>query len=341
MTDLTVNDFDYDLPEELIAFAPLAQRGQSRLLMLNQQNGDIHHQHFSDLLQFIQPGDLLVLNQSKVMAARLFARRPTGGKVELLIERVIDNYHALVHLKSSKRMNEGATFMFRDGSRADVLTRDNGLVKLKFTQDIWSLMETVGHIPLPPYIKREDQPEDRERYQTVYAKELGSVAAPTAGLHFDNVLLKQLQQKGVQVGFVTLHVGAGTFQPVRTRRIADHHMHSEWINVSKTLCDQIVATKSAGKRVIAVGTTSVRSLETAAQSGRPEAYCGDTRIFIYPGFKFHAVDAMITNFHLPKSSLLMLVSAFSGKDNIEKAYQQAIAERYRFFSYGDAMLLYS
>lgn len=335
-----ISDFDYDLPEELIAQYPLKERSSSRLLTVN--GCVIEHKHFTDILSYVNPGDLMVFNQSRVIKARLFGQKETGGQLEVLIERVISSQEALAHIKCSKSPKPGSRIKLADAFEAEVAEKKDALFRLCLIDESHSwfeLLDQYGHMPLPPYMHREDEESDIERYQTVYAKDEGSVAAPTAGLHFDQTLLDQLQAKGIEFGHVTLHVGAGTFQPVRVDDIAKHHMHSEWIDVPAELCEQISQTKARGNKVIAVGTTTVRSLESAALSGELKPYQGETDIFIYPGFEFKVVDAMITNFHLPKSTLLMLVSAFSGQENMLKAYREAVDLKYRFFSYGDAMLL--
>ncbi|MDG1693809.1 MAG: tRNA preQ1(34) S-adenosylmethionine ribosyltransferase-isomerase QueA, partial [Porticoccaceae bacterium] len=275
----------------------------------------------------------------KVIPARLFGKKETGGNVELLIERITGNQTALAHIRASKSPKAGATLFFDDGFSANMLGRVDDLFELKFNAPILSMLDDIGHMPLPPYIDREDTQEDKARYQTVYADQPGAVAAPTAGLHFDDQLLADIKAKGAELAFVTLHVGAGTFQPVRVENVADHKMHSEWLEVSELVCQQVKATKVRGGKVFAVGTTSVRCLETAASAGEIVPFQGDTDIFIYPGYEFKVVDRLLTNFHLSESTLLMLVSAFAGYSPIIKAYQQAVAERYRFFSYGDAMLL--
>ncbi|MDO8954939.1 MAG: tRNA preQ1(34) S-adenosylmethionine ribosyltransferase-isomerase QueA [Gammaproteobacteria bacterium] len=338
---MKLQDFDYHLPKELIAAKPLSERSASRLLVLDKTTGDISHQHFADILEYLHPGDLLIFNNSKVIPARLFAKKPTGGQVEMLIERVLDDHKVLAHVKASKSPKPGAELILQEGSVFVCEGREGDLfiLNLRSTKTVWELMAEVGHIPLPHYMEREDEQFDRERYQTVYAKPEGSVAAPTAGLHFDLSLLEALKSKGVRFEFVTLHVGAGTFQPVRVDNITEHKMHSEWIDVPQSVVDAVNATKANGKKVIAVGTTSVRCLESAAKSGKLEAYQGETAIFICPGYAFKVIDAMITNFHLPQSTLLMLISAFAGIENVQRAYQIAINERYRFFSYGDAMLI--
>jgi S-adenosylmethionine:tRNA ribosyltransferase-isomerase len=331
--------FQFDLPDELIARQPAEQRQGSRLLYLDSHNDDLQHQQFTDLLSHIQPGDLMVFNNTKVIPARLFGQKESGGKVELLVERVVDKYTVLAHTRASKSPKVGNQLIFDDGYSAEMMGRVDDLFELKFSASVLDVLDQIGHMPLPPYIDRSDTEEDKSRYQTVYAQQLGAVAAPTAGLHFDDQMLADIKAKGAQVAFVTLHVGAGTFQPVRVDNILDHKMHSEWLQVSDQVCQQVRDTKTSGGRVIAVGTTSVRCLETAARSGQIVPFQGDTDIFIYPGYQFNVVDALLTNFHLSESTLLMLVSAFSGYQPIMRAYDEAVAERYRFFSYGDAMFL--
>lgn len=335
---MKLSDFDYHLPEELIARYPLPTRSASRLLAVNPQSQTLSHHGFRDLLDLVNPHDLLVFNNTKVMPARLFAQKPSGGKVEILVERLLSPHLALAHCRSSKPLRNGSELLVED-FHITMQGREDDLFCLACERPFIDLMERHGHMPLPPYIAREDESSDRDRYQTVYAERPGAVAAPTAGLHFDAELMADLQAKAVATAFVTLHVGAGTFQPVRVDDIREHRMHSEWLEVSEQLVTQVNATRQRGGRVIAVGTTSVRALETAAQSGSLQPYSGDTRIFIYPGYRFNVVDALVTNFHLPQSTLLMLVSAFSGRELIKKAYAEAIAHHYRFFSYGDAMFL--
>ncbi len=332
-------DFDFDLPEELIAQYPLENRTDSRLLHVH--DGRLDDRYFRDILELIQPDDLLVFNNTQVIPARLFGQKSTGGKLEVLVERILDEHTLLAHIRCSKSPKAGSQLILDGDIRVTMLARQGELFKLRFDDErpVLQLLQMFGHMPLPPYIDRADEANDQSRYQTVYASTPGAVAAPTAGLHFDQALLDRLAAKGVGSAHVTLHVGAGTFQPVRVDNIKDHKMHSEYIDVDAAVVEQIQQTRKAGGRVIAVGTTSVRSLETAAQSGKLAEFHGDSDIFIYPGYQFKVVDAMITNFHLPQSTLLMLVSAFAGKDTILKAYQHAIDERYRFFSYGDAMLL--
>lgn len=337
-------DFSYKLPEELIARYPSEQRSDCRLLCVDAQDGSLAHRRFPDLLEILEPGDLLVFNDTRVIPARLHGQKASGGKVEMLLERPLDTYRGLAHLRSSKSPKPGTELIFEGDIHAIVEGRHDALFELRFLGDtpMIALLEKHGHMPLPPYITRDDELSDRERYQTVYARRDGAVAAPTAGLHFDQSLLDALAEKGINSAFVTLHVGAGTFQPVRVDDIREHAMHSEWIDVSEATCQQVRETRTTGNRVVAVGTTSVRCLESAcAQSvdGDIAAYTGDTNIFIYPGYEWRCVDALITNFHLPESTLLMLVSAFVGYDTTMRAYQTAVDERYAFFSYGDAMLL--
>lgn len=350
----TLSDFDYPLPESLIAHHPTAQRSASRLL--DARASSPVDRHFYDLPDLLQAKDLLIFNDTQVLKARIFGEKASGGKLEILIERVLGNDEVAVHMKVSKKPAIGAILHLAGGLKAggfdaQLLGRypnENGpLFRLKLQGQEgttpWSLMEQFGHLPLPPYIERHqsgdfdpDEAQDSERYQTVFAKEPGAVAAPTAALHFDDNVLKGLEAKGVARANVTLHVGAGTFQPVKTENLAEHHMHSEWYHIPPSTIEAIAACKARGGRVIAVGTTSVRTLESWARSGLTE---GDTEIFITPGFEFKVVDILITNFHLPKSTLMMLVSAFAGYAHIRHIYEYAIAQKYRFFSYGDSMLL--
>jgi len=334
-------DFQFNLPEALIAQFPMGERSASRLLHIDRQKQMLSDQQFQDLPGFIQSGDLLVFNNTRVIPARLFAKKETGGKVEILIERLTDDKQALAHVRASKSPKEDSRLILEDGSEVIVTGRQGDLFQLQFIcqGDLLSLLDDIGHMPLPPYIQREDQVEDQERYQTVYSCVAGAVAAPTAGLHFDQVMLDGLSAKGVNQAHVTLHVGAGTFQPVRVDDIKDHVMHSEWLQVSAEVCEQVRQTRLAGHRVIAVGTTSVRALESASQSGEIQPFSGDTDIFIYPGYKFKSVDALLTNFHLSESTLLMLVCAFAGYDFTMDAYRHAVEQQYRFFSYGDAMFI--
>lgn len=345
--EYTLADFDYELPPELIAQTPAQRRDQSRLLRIDAQGG-LHDQVFSDLSQFLQPHDLLVLNNTKVIKARLHGRKSTGGSLEALIERILTPTSALAHLKASKSPKPGSEVFFADDAiKAKVGEQHDGLFEVFFEDTILDLLDQHGEVPLPPYIAHAAESEDESRYQTVYAREPGAVAAPTAGLHFDETALQTLQQQGVEHCFVTLHVGAGTFQPVRTEHIKDHIMHAERYSVTEEVCQAIKKARAQGGRVIAVGTTSVRALESAAAQGGVSLGCercpvpheDDTRLFITPGYEFKVVDALITNFHLPQSTLLMLVSAFIGIDTMHQAYQHAIEQSYRFFSYGDAMLI--
>jgi S-adenosylmethionine:tRNA ribosyltransferase-isomerase len=340
---MDVADFDFELPEALIAQQPLADRSASRLLVLDRRTGELRDRRFRDLLELLAPGDLLVFNDTRVIPARLNAHKDTGGRVEILVERIVDEARAKVQL-GANRKPAPQTRLSVDGTDVEVIVegRDDAFwnVRLADSGAGWlDLLHAHGHIPLPPYITREDDAEDRERYQTVYADKPGAVAAPTAGLHFDDALLAALDERGIRRAFCTLHVGAGTFQPVRVDKVEDHEMHPEWLNVSAELVAAIEETRAAGGRVIAVGTTAVRSLETAAEGGTLKPFTGDSRLFIYPGFEFKAIDGMVTNFHLPGSTLVMLVSAFAGRDSILNAYRHAVEEQYRFFSYGDAMLM--
>jgi len=333
-------DFDYELPTELIAQTPLDQRSASRLLCFDRRSGNLGDRQFSDLPTLLKPGDLLVFNNTEVIPARLFGSKASGGKVEILIERILGKQECLAQVRASKSPKPGGSLILEDGSELQVLGREGGFFHLQAAEaDLMDLLKSLGHMPLPPYITREDTEYDRRRYQTVFAETPGAVAAPTAGLHFDQVLLDQLKKTGIESTTITLHVGAGTFQPVRVDDIEDHQMHAEWLDVPQEACDAVAATKARGGRVIAVGTTAVRSLETAAQDGLLKPFCGDSRIFIYPPYTFQVVDAMITNFHLPESTLLMLVSAFAGHAQTLAAYKYAVEQRYRFFSYGDAMLI--
>jgi S-adenosylmethionine:tRNA ribosyltransferase-isomerase len=334
------SDFHFDLPPDLIAQAPVAERSASRLLCMDRKTGRMQERVFRELAGLLNRGDLLVFNNTEVIPARLFGKKASGGQVEILVERLLGEHDCLAQVRASKSPHAGSTLILEDGSELQVLGRKDGFFRLRSVgDDLMDLLQSLGHMPLPPYITREDTDRDRRRYQTVFAEKPGAVAAPTAGLHFDKPLLGQLKDKGIQSATVTLHVGAGTFQPVRVDNIEDHHMHAEWLNVSQSACDAIAAAKARGGRVVAVGTTAVRSLETAAQSGQLRPFRGDSRIFIYPPYQFRVVDSLITNFHLPESTLLMLVSAFAGRDQILAAYQHAVEQRYRFFSYGDAMLL--
>lgn len=340
---MRVADFSFDLPDELIARFPKQDRTSSRLLSLDGPSGVVEHKVFSDLLELVNENDLLVFNNTRVIPARMFGQKASGGKVEVLVERVLDEHRVLAHVRASKSLKPGNEVILEGKAKATMVARHDTLFELEFdhSQNVLDILNDIGHMPLPPYIDRPDNEADRERYQTVYGEKPGAVAAPTAGLHFDDKLMTALKNKGVQMAFVTLHVGAGTFQPVRVATVDEHIMHSEYIEVPDDVVAAVANTKANGGRVIAIGTTSVRSLESAAKvhGGKLDTYFGDTDIFIYPGYQFNVVDAMVTNFHLPESTLIMLVSAFAGQDNIMGAYNTAIEQQYRFFSYGDAMFL--
>jgi S-adenosylmethionine:tRNA ribosyltransferase-isomerase len=335
-SQLTLDDFDFSLPPELIAQHPLPERTASRLLHV--ATGGLHDLVFADIERLLAPGDLLVFNDTRVVKARLLGVKPTGGRVEALVERVLEPTLALAMVRTSHSPRPGAVFRFGD-VRATVEGRREDFFLLRFDGEVATVMERHGHVPLPPYIAHADAQDDAERYQTVYAARSGAVAAPTAGLHFTRALLDRLAAHGVELATVTLHVGAGTFQPVRTRNLAEHRMHSEWFEIGAATAAAVNTAKAQRRRVVAVGTTSLRALESAGRSGTLRAGADETTLFITPGYPFHMVDALITNFHLPRSTLLMLVSAFAGVETIRRAYAHAIAERYRFFSYGDAMLL--
>jgi S-adenosylmethionine:tRNA ribosyltransferase-isomerase len=343
---MKTSDFAFELPEQLIAKYPTEQRSASRLLHLDGVTGELGHHQFSDMLQFVDSGDLLIFNNTRVIPARLLGQKSTGGKVEVLVERMLDDHRVLAHVRASKSPKAGATLILENTIEANMLGRHDALFELSFAgeQTVLELLEAHGHMPLPPYIDRPDEDSDKERYQTVYNEKPGAVAAPTAGLHFDDAILAQLKAKGVQTEFVTLHVGAGTFQPVKVDNVEEHVMHAEYAEVPEHVVAAIKATKAAGKRVIAVGTTSMRSLESAAKKADASnelivPFYEDTSIFIYPGFNFKVVDAMFTNFHLPESTLMMLISALAGQDNVMHAYAEAIKHEYRFFSYGDSMFI--
>ncbi|EIZ1352652.1 tRNA preQ1(34) S-adenosylmethionine ribosyltransferase-isomerase QueA [Vibrio vulnificus] len=345
---MQVSDFHFDLPDELIARYPQSERTASRLLQLNGNTGAVKDGSFKDVLELVQAGDLVVFNNTRVIPARMFGRKESGGKLEVLVERMLDEKRFLAHVRSSKSPKPG-TLVFlgeEDQYSAEMVARQDALFELHLKADktILEVLEEIGHMPLPPYIDRPDEDADKERYQTVYNQIPGAVAAPTAGLHFDNQLLEQIKAKGAEFAYVTLHVGAGTFQPVKVDNILEHHMHSEYAEVSQEVVDAIKTTKARGGRVIAVGTTSVRSLESAAQESLKNGtelmpFFGDTEIFIFPGYQYQLVDCLITNFHLPESTLIMLVSAFAGYDHTMNAYQHAVTNQYRFFSYGDAMFI--
>jgi S-adenosylmethionine:tRNA ribosyltransferase-isomerase len=347
---MKTRDFHYQLPQRLIAQTPSDIRSHSRLLHYSRKNQGISHLRFSDIIDLIKPEDLLVFNNTRVIPARMYGIKETGGKVEILVERLTSEFRCLAHVKASKTPKPGSVLTLHAAasgqqqnprhSSVTVEGRDGELFILSSKNTTMAeIMERTGHMPLPPYINRDDTAEDFSRYQTVYASTPGAVAAPTAGLHFDEQLLEKLQHKGVSSAYVTLHVGAGTFQPVRSEQIEDHDMHFEYLVVPQETVEKCQQTRQNGGRIIAVGTTTVRSLETASQNGELEAYTGETDIFIYPGYEFKSIDALITNFHLPESTLLMLISAFAGKDEMLRCYTEAVKEEYRFFSYGDAMFI--
>jgi S-adenosylmethionine:tRNA ribosyltransferase-isomerase len=338
---LKLADFDYELPPQLIAQQPAAERGASRLLHLDGAEGALRDRVFRELPGLLSAGDVLVMNDTRVIKARLTGRKQSGGQVEVLIERVLDAGRVLAQVRASKSPRTGGRLSLAHGVIAEVLGRAGEFFELKFLDcdDVLALLERAGSVPLPPYITHSPEIADADRYQTVYARTPGAVAAPTAGLHFDELMLTELAARGIVCARITLHVGAGTFQPVRVENLAEHSMHSEWYAVPQTTVDAVNAARAAGGRVIAVGTTSLRALEAAAADGALRAGAAETRLFILPGYRFRVVDRLITNFHLPRSTLLMLVSAFAGRDNIRRAYRHAIEGRYRFFSYGDAMLI--
>ncbi len=345
---MQLSDFNFELPDELIARYPMSERSASRLLQLNGDDGTVIDSTFKNIVDLVQEGDLLVFNNTRVIPARLYGRKASGGKIEVLVERMLDEHTVLAHVRSSKSPKPGAELLLgeHDQYQAEMVARHDALFEIRFKSDkaVLEILNEVGHMPLPPYIDRPDEDADKERYQTVYNEVPGAVAAPTAGLHFDDALLETIQAKGVNFAYVTLHVGAGTFQPVRVDNILEHHMHAEYVEVSQQVVDAIKATKARGGRVIAVGTTSVRSLESAAQSAVTNGtelmpFFGDTEIFIYPGYEYQLIDCLITNFHLPESTLIMLVSAFAGYEHVMAAYAHAVKQQYRFFSYGDAMFI--
>ncbi|MDF7671085.1 tRNA preQ1(34) S-adenosylmethionine ribosyltransferase-isomerase QueA [Orbaceae bacterium ESL0721] len=350
---MQLSDFDFTLPNELIARYPAEKRSDCRLLTLDGDTGSVQHEQFTDILTHLNQGDLLVFNNTRVIPARLYGKKATGGKIEILVERLQENNRVLAHIKASKSPKAGSELWLSNNEvnindtnidetniKVTVLDRQGDLFQLQFPDDVLTILNQIGHIPLPPYIDRADEAQDRELYQTVYSKTPGAVAAPTAGLHFDEQLIEQIQKKGVETAFVTLHVGAGTFQPVRVLDIESHQMHAEYAEVPQNVVDAVLACKARGNKVVAVGTTSVRALESAAQkTGTIAPFFDDTRIFIYPGYHFAVIDALITNFHLPESTLIMLVSAFAGYEQTMNAYKQAVEARYLFFSYGDAMYI--
>ena len=336
---MDVADFDYSLPPALIAQHPAAERSASRLLVLDGASSDLVDARFRDLPRFLRPIDLLVLNDTRVIPARLYGRKVSGGRVEIMIERITGANTALAHLRANRTPAPGAVLLVEGGGELRATGRRESLFELRSREPLTEILARCGRMPLPPYIGRADRPEDRARYQTVYARQPGAVAAPTAGLHFDAGLFSALEAMGVRCCFLTLHVGAGTFQPVRTTRLQEHQMHAEWLSVGEAVVREIEAARARGGRGVAVGTTSVRALETLASRGGLAPYEGETRLFIYPGYRFRVVDAMVTNFHLPRSTLLMLVSAFAGRENVLAAYRHAVAQGYRFYSYGDAMFI--
>ncbi|KJF99990.1 tRNA preQ1(34) S-adenosylmethionine ribosyltransferase-isomerase QueA [Photobacterium leiognathi] len=345
---MQVSDFDFELPDELIARYPQPERTASRLLQMTGNTGELAHKCFKDVLDLVQPGDLLVFNNTRVIPARMFGHKASGGKIEVLVERMLDDKSILAHVRASKPPKPGNELLLGENGEfsAEMVARHDALFEIRFNSDktVLEILDIVGHMPLPPYIDRPDEDADKERYQTVYNVKPGAVAAPTAGLHFDDKLMADLKAKGVNFAFVTLHVGAGTFQPVRVDDINDHHMHSEYVEVPEEVVAAVNETRANGGRVIAVGTTSVRSLESAAQDALKKGtefkpFFGDTDIFIFPGYQFQLADVLITNFHLPESTLIMLVSAFAGYENTMNAYHEAVANKYRFFSYGDSMFI--
>ena len=337
---MQLSDFDYQLPEQLIAQAPLAERSASRLLLVDPKGDQLLDKRFIDLADLVESGDLLVFNDTRVIPARLFGRKQSGGKVEVMVERIVDDETLLAHIRASKAPKPGAGLILENEIECTMRAREGDLFVLQQGSKPWiALLEQYGHVPLPPYIQRTDTDIDHQRYQTVFASNPGAVAAPTAGLHFDDTMLESLRRRGVRLAQITLHVGAGTFQPVRGDDIDSHVMHPERIDVDASVVEAIKQTRQRGRRVIAVGTTVVRSLETAASTGKLLPFRGESTLFIKPGYVFNTFDAMLTNFHLPKSTLLMLVSAYAGTDLIRRAYAHAVAEQYRFFSYGDAMFI--
>ena len=334
------SDFHFDLPQGLIAQQPLDRRSDSRLLHLPREQGAVTDRQFRDLPGLLNEGDLLVFNNTRVIPARLFGRKETGGRVEVMLERLLSERECLAQLRVSKPVHAGGRILLEDGSQLEVIGRQGSFFHLRApVSGLSETLEALGHMPLPPYITRADSAADRERYQTVYSSKPGAVAAPTAGLHFEQATLDAIDRRGVQRVEVTLHVGAGTFQPVRCEDVEQHRMHAEYLEVSAAVCEAVQRTRGRGGRVIAVGTTAVRSLETAAAAGTLEPYAGDSRIFIYPGYDFRVIDGLVTNFHLPESTLLMLVSALAGRERVLQAYRHAVRQQYRFFSYGDAMLV--
>jgi S-adenosylmethionine:tRNA ribosyltransferase-isomerase len=335
------SDFDYELPQELIAQSPARERSASRLLHLDGRSGEFHDRCFRDLPELLNAGDVLVMNDTRVIKARLTGRKQSGGEVEILIERVLDHERVLAQVRASKALHPGGRLLLSHGVMAEMLGRKGEFFELRFLDcdNVFALLEQAGSVPLPPYITHAPDASDDIRYQTVFARVPGAVAAPTAGLHFDEALLAALKARGVVPASLTLHVGAGTFQPMRADNLAEHRMHAEWYEVPQPTVDAIGKARSVGRKVVAVGTTSLRALETAASGGELKGGHGETRLFIVPGYPFRSVDRLITNFHLPRSTLMVLVSAFAGIENVRRAYRHAVEQRYRFFSYGDAMLI--
>jgi S-adenosylmethionine:tRNA ribosyltransferase-isomerase len=340
---MLTSDFDYELPQELIAQHPLPQRSASRLLYIPPKDVEFEDRFFSELPLMLRPGDLLVFNDSRVFPARLYGSKTSGGQIEILIERLLGTHHALAHVRASKSPKPGSRLILPEEVQAEVVVRKDDLFELEFhcAELLVEYLQRVGQIPLPPYITRAAGPADQERYQTVFARTAGAVAAPTAGLHFEQSVFRSLQDRGIDCAYITLHVGAGTFQPVRTEQIKEHRMHSEYAEITADVCQRIKEASARGGRIVAVGTTVVRSLEAAAADGELRPFAGETNLFITPGYRFRTVDMLLTNFHLPRSSLLMLVCAFGGYERMMRAYQHAVWQRYRFFSYGDAMLLHN
>jgi S-adenosylmethionine:tRNA ribosyltransferase-isomerase len=338
---MQVADFAFNLPDKLIARYPTEKRSASRLMRLHGETGTVEHGQFADILGFLQPEDLLVLNNTKVIPARLYGAKQSGGKIEILVERMLDDQRLLAHVRASRSPKPGARLLLEGEVWATMVSRQDSLFELQLegSETVLEVLQRLGHMPLPPYIDRPDETADRERYQTVFGEKHGAVAAPTAGLHFDEALLDAIRAKGVRIVTITLHVGAGTFLPVKVDNIEDHHMHGEIVEVTEEVATAVKHTRANGGRVVAIGTTSVRALESASAEGGIAAYAGETHIFIYPGYKFKSVDALLTNFHLSESTLLMLVSAFAGRDHVLAAYNEAVTQEYRFFSYGDAMLV--
>ncbi len=338
---MQATDFTFYLPENLIAQHPPKSRTSSKLLFIDPDTNKFKDLSFLEFPQLLNSKDLLVFNNTRVIPARIFGHKASGGKIEILLERILNKNQILAQIRASKTPKPNSELYLDADIKVTVLQQLDNFFKLEFhdTRSVYEILPEIGHIPLPPYIKRTDTPIDKERYQTIYASELGAVAAPTAGLHFDTAMLKQIQNMGIETTFITLHVGAGTFSPIRVNDISQHTMHAEYLQVNQQVCEQIQATRARGGRVIAVGTTSVRALETATDNGIIKPYEGETRLFITPGYKFQSVDALLTNFHLPESTLLMLVSAFAGQQQVLAAYNHAVSKQYRFFSYGDAMFM--